>query len=81
MGTHLGEAGTLRSYAGAVKWEWQEVPAKRDWGGVAPSVSMGKSAEVFRPPEKLRLGWGESCWPMTCDPRRGKTKPQAGWEL
>lgn len=48
---------------------------------VAPSVSMGKSAEVFRPPEKLRLGWGESCWPMTCDPRRGKTKPQAGWEL
>lgn len=40
---------------------------------VAPLVSMGKSAGVFRPPEKLKLGWGES--------RMGKTKPQVGWRL
>lgn len=36
----------------------------------APLVSMGKSARVFRPPEKLRLGWGES--------RMDKTKSQGG---
>lgn len=40
---------------------------------VALLVSMGKFAGVFRPPEKLRLGWGEF--------RMGKTKPQVGWKL
>lgn len=68
-----------------MRWEVQEVHAKWNWEeegegdkGVGLSASMDQVSRVSRPPNKVRLGWGESLWPMTLGPRSGKTKTQFG---
>lgn len=54
-------------------------PCREGLEVVTPLVSVGRPAGVFRPPESLR--WSGSCWPMTCDLRRDKTKPQVRSKL